>query len=72
MKIFIKAKTKAKEEKLQKIGKNHFMVWTKESPDKGKANKAILNILAKNLNVPVSSLEIISGFTSRNKVIKTR
>lgn len=70
MKIFVKVKIKAKEEKVEKIDKNHFIVWTKEPPDKGKANKAILNVLAKNLNIPVSNLEIISGFTSKNKIIK--
>ena len=70
MKIFIKAKTKMKEEKVEKIDKNHFMVWTKKPPDIGKANKAILNVLAKKLKIPVSNLEIISGFTSSNKIIK--
>lgn len=38
-------------------------------PDKGKANRAVIEILAKALNVPKSSLAIISGETSRNKNI---
>ena len=36
----------------------------------GKANQAVLKLLAKELGVSKSSLEIISGHTSRDKKIK--
>ncbi len=38
-------------------------------PEKGKANKELLGFLAKKLNMPKSSLEIISGETDRYKKI---
>jgi uncharacterized protein len=38
-------------------------------PDKGKANRAVVEVLAKALRVPKSSLAIVSGETSRNKNI---
>jgi hypothetical protein len=36
-------------------------------PEKGKANAAVLEVLAKFLAVPRSSLELLSGDSSRNK-----
>lgn len=36
-------------------------------PEKGKANEAVLAVLAKFLAVPRSSLELLTGDSSRNK-----
>jgi uncharacterized protein (TIGR00251 family) len=38
-------------------------------PEKGKANAAVLEVLAKFLAVPRASLELLSGDSSRNKRI---
>jgi uncharacterized protein YggU (UPF0235/DUF167 family) len=37
--------------------------------EKGKANKAVLSLLADALELPTSSLEILSGQTSPDKVV---
>jgi uncharacterized protein YggU (UPF0235/DUF167 family) len=39
------------------------------APEKGKANRAVLDLLATALALPASSLEIIAGPTSPNKTI---
>ena len=39
-------------------------------PDKGKANQAVIKLLAKWLGMPKSSLELLSGSRSRQKSIK--
>lgn len=39
-------------------------------PEKGKANKALIQLLAKWLKVPKSSLSVISGDTSRKKILR--
>ena len=70
MKVFVKSKPKSKNEKIEKINKGNYAVFVKESPEKGKANKAILRLLAKHFGVSVSQLEIVSGAGSRNKIIK--
>ncbi len=36
----------------------------------GKANEALIRLLAKNLHVGVSRVQIISGMTSRTKIIE--
>jgi uncharacterized protein YggU (UPF0235/DUF167 family) len=40
-----------------------------EPPEDGRANEAVLRLLAKTLDVPRSSLEIVSGRTSREKIV---
>jgi len=37
------------------------------APDKGKANKAVIELLADTLHIKESSIRIISGETSRDK-----
>ena len=41
-------------------------------PEKGKANDAIIKLLAKKLGIAKSSIEIVSGETSRKKIILLR
>lgn len=38
-------------------------------PDKGKANKAVIAVLAKALRLPKSAFALVSGETSRHKVV---
>ncbi len=70
MKIFIKANPNAKEEKIRRIDEAHFEVWVKEPPRAGKANQAIVRLLAEHFHVPISRVSITSGFTSKNKIIE--
>ena len=39
-------------------------------PDKGKANLAVIETLAKSIGVAKSSFELVSGETNRNKVLR--
>ena len=38
-------------------------------PDKGKANKAVIDVLAKAFGLPKSAFALVSGETSRHKVV---
>ena len=38
-------------------------------PENGKANDALLRLLAKRLKLPVSSLQLVAGMTDRHKQI---
>jgi uncharacterized protein (TIGR00251 family) len=44
-------------------------VYVKESADKGKANRSILALISKTYNISSSSLSIIRGLKTRNKII---
>lgn len=70
MRIFVKAKPSAKEERVEKIDENNFVVSVKEPPVKGKANEAIRNALAMYFKTSSSRVRIISGYSSRNKIIE--
>ena len=45
-------------------------VHTTAAPSDGAANAAVIKMLAKHFDVPKSSIEIIRGQTSRDKVIR--
>ena len=69
MKILVKVKTKAKEERLEEIGENTFVVWVKEPAEKGKANAAVIKTIAKHFRIPQGNARIVSGLSSRQKII---
>jgi len=70
MKIFVKVKPRAKEERVIKLSDTNFKVWVKESPEKGRANRAVLKALADYFGTSPSNIKIISGSTSKLKVIE--
>lgn len=39
-------------------------------PEKGKANKALIALIAKSLGIAKSSVELVSGDTSRKKILR--
>ncbi len=72
MKLYIDIKPFAKQENVERIDENHFRVAVKAVPHDGKANLALLEILARYLKVPKSSLTIVSGHTSRHKILELK
>lgn len=70
MRICVKAKPNSREEKVEKIDDSHYAVFVKESPEKGEANHAIKNALAVYFKTSSSQVRIVSGFSSRNKIIE--
>ena len=70
MKITVKAKPNAREEKVEKIDDQNFVVSVTEPPEKGKANDAIRNALAVYFKIESSRVKIVSGYSSRNKIIE--
>ncbi len=70
MKIIVRAKPKSKKEFIKRLGETSFVVAVKELPEKGKANQAIIKALAKVLNVPLSSIILVSGQASKQKLFE--
>lgn len=71
MRISVKTKTNASADKVEKTDSG-FAVFVTKSPERGKANLAVIKILADYFNMPPSNLHIISGFTSKNKLIEIK
>ena len=70
MKIIVKAKPAARENKIEKIDESNYTVWVKEKPVNGQANAAIIKLLAEYFDISQSLVEIISGFMAKTKVIE--
>lgn len=70
MRIFVKAKPLSREEKVEQIDETHFVVSVKEPPVRGKANSALVFAIAWHFRVPPGNVRIISGHTSRQKIIE--
>ena len=51
MKIFVRAKTGAKVDKVERVGKNRYDVSVKARPIKGAANKRIIEVLSVYLKI---------------------
>jgi len=69
MKIQVKVKPSSKTEEISREG-DSFIVKVKEPPKEGKANQAVIKLLAEHFGVPQSQVRILSGFRNRNKVIE--
>ena len=69
MKIQVKVKPNFRTEELIQEGES-FIVKVKEPPKEGKANQAVIKLLAEHFGVPQSRVRILSGFRSKNKVIE--
>ena len=72
MKITVLAKANAKFEKVEKVEEVEtvYKVWTKKAPVEGKANAAIVKLLAEYLKVPRSSIQLISGAKGKKKLFE--
>ena len=54
------------------IGGRHGDAWkvrVSEPPEDGRANEAVLRLLAATLDVPRRRLEVVSGHASREKIV---
>jgi uncharacterized protein (TIGR00251 family) len=69
MKIRVKVKPNSRTEELSREG-DSFIVKVKEPPKEGRANQAVIKLLAEHFGVPQSRVRILSGFKSKNKVIE--
>ena len=48
---------------------NVLRVYTTVAPENGRANSAVIELLAKYFDVPKSSIKIIKGLSARDKVV---
>ena len=70
MKIIVKTKPGAKDNKIEKVDEANYIVYVKEPPVGGRANAAVIKLLANYFDISPSLIEIISGFMARVKVIE--
>jgi uncharacterized protein (TIGR00251 family) len=69
VKIQVNVKPNSKTEEVSREG-NSLVIKVKEPPKEGKANQAVIRLLARHFGVPQSRIKITSGIRSKNKVIE--
>jgi hypothetical protein len=69
-KIFVKVKPKALEEKVMKLSETNFKVHVREPAEKGRANRALIRVLADHFKTTQSGIRLVSGSTSKIKIIE--
>jgi uncharacterized protein len=69
MRIVVRVKPNAKENKVEETGRNEYMLRVKAAPKENKANQAVVALLSEYLDIPKSRIIIIKGLASKNKVI---
>ena len=67
MRITVEVKAESREEGIDKLDEDHYLVKVKEPRRKGKANQAVLKLLKKHLGKQVF---LVSGATSTTKIIE--
>jgi len=68
VKIKVKVIPNSKADEVAREGSG-FLVRVKEPAKEGKANRAVIKLLADHFKVSKGSVVILSGFKNRNKVI---
>lgn len=70
MRIFVAAKPRAREDGVEQTDQTHFVVACKALPVNGRANQAIIRLLAGHLGVSFARIVLVSGHSTRQKVFE--
>ncbi len=68
--IKVKVKPNAKKNEIKQIEENFYEVRVTVVPEKGKANKKVVELLSKHFDVPKSRIKLVRGETSREKLFE--
>jgi uncharacterized protein (TIGR00251 family) len=71
MKIVVTVKPGSSKEKVEKK-EDGYLVHVKEPPVEGKANRAVIKLLAKFLGISSEGIKILSGKKSKRKLIEIK
>jgi len=66
----VKVKPNSKKQEIAEESDGSLSIQLKSPPVDGKANKELITLLAKEFDVPKSSILIKSGLSSRNKLVE--
>jgi hypothetical protein len=70
MKIYVKVKPSSNKSFVQQVDATHYVVSTTEPPAQGKANVAVIKLLAEHLKLPKRLFSIKRGASSKQKTIE--
>lgn len=65
-------RTKASQEKMERIEDKKFKAWVRAAPERGNANEALRDIIAHYFKVSPSAIRIVTGARTRHKIVEIR
>ena len=68
--ITVTVHPRAKREVLVSIGEGRFEAWVKAKPIEGQANKAIVALLHRSLQIPHGRLQLVKGWNHHHKTFR--
>jgi len=72
MRISVRVKPNAKENRIEKIGDKQFLVRVKARPQKGRANQAVTKVMAEYFGVAKSCVTLLRGQASKQKIFEIK
>ena len=70
MKTWALVKPNAKKERVKQLSDGTIRVFVRAPATEGKANEAVIALLARHFSVPKSSVKILTGLRGRKKLIE--
>lgn len=70
MKISVRVTTRAKQNSVEQQPDGSYKIRVTAAPTDGKANEAVIKLLAKFFKCAQSEIKLISGASSRNKIFQ--
>lgn len=69
MRIYLKVIPRSSRNLVEKISEGEYRVRLTAPPVDGKANEALIKLLAEHFDVPKSAIEIVGGKSSSRKMV---
>ena len=68
--LYVKVHPNAGKDLLISLGPGRFEAWIKAKPVDGRANEALISLLARSLQIPQGQLRLTKGRSGRHKVFR--
>lgn len=72
MRLTVRVTPRARQRRLEQAADGTWRASVPEPPEDGRANTALIALLAEHFDVPKRSLRIIHGHTNRQKVVEIK
>jgi len=70
MRLMIRVTPRAKQRRLKQAADGTWRAMVPEPPEDGRANAALIKLLAEHFDVPKRALRIVRGHVGRQKVVE--
>ena len=72
MRIKVRVVPNSKKESIQQVDDTTYRINVREKAIEGRANEAVLRLIAKHAGISIADVKIVHGFKSREKVISIK